>query len=105
MLGKQTPGFLSMSALARFFFRHRELEPVGPTLFRYGFAFSIGLTLFPVAIISLFKFVQTVRVLLQHAGWLSREPGVVLRASPNGPADRAARRLPPRSVHGGLYTP
>ncbi|HEX7121722.1 MAG TPA: hypothetical protein VF178_05065 [Gemmatimonadaceae bacterium] len=24
-----------------------ELEPVGPALFRYGFAFSIGLTLFP----------------------------------------------------------
>jgi hypothetical protein len=33
----------------------REMEPVGPTLFRYGFAFSIGLTLFPVAIISLAK--------------------------------------------------
>jgi hypothetical protein len=42
----------------------REMEPVGPTLFRYGFAFSIGLTLFPVAIISLFKFVQTLRILL-----------------------------------------
>jgi hypothetical protein len=41
----------------------REMEPVGPTLFRYGFAFSIGLTLFPVAIISLFKFVQTLRML------------------------------------------
>ena len=37
----------------------RELEPVGPTLFRYGFAFSIGLTLFPVAIISLAKFLMT----------------------------------------------
>ncbi len=33
----------------------REMEPVGPTLFRYGFAFSIGLTLFPVAIISIVK--------------------------------------------------
>ena len=38
----------------------REMEPVGPTLFRYGFAFSIGLTLFPVAIISLAKFAQIV---------------------------------------------
>lgn len=39
----------------------REMEPVGPTLFRYGFAFSIGLTLFPVAVISLFKFGLTLR--------------------------------------------
>jgi hypothetical protein len=36
----------------------REMEPVGPTLFRYGFAFSIGLTLFPVAIISIAKMAQ-----------------------------------------------
>lgn len=27
-----------------------ELEPVGPALFRYGFVFSIGLTLFPAAL-------------------------------------------------------
>jgi hypothetical protein len=27
-----------------------EFEAVGPALFRYGFAFSIGLTLFPIAI-------------------------------------------------------
>ena len=27
-----------------------ELEPVGPALFRYGFAFSIGLTLLPVGL-------------------------------------------------------
>ncbi len=33
----------------------REMEPVGPTTFRYGFVFSIGLTLFPIAIASLFK--------------------------------------------------
>jgi len=39
------------------------MEPVGPTLFRYGFAFSIGLTLFPVAIISLAKFLLTLRVI------------------------------------------
>jgi hypothetical protein len=38
----------------------REMEPVGPTLFRYGFVFSIGLTLFPVAIISLLKFAMIV---------------------------------------------
>ena len=39
----------------------REMEPVGPTLFRYGFAFSVGLTLFPVAIISLFKLISVLR--------------------------------------------
>ena len=39
----------------------RGMEPVGPTLFRYGFAFSIGLTLFPVAIISMFKFAMLLR--------------------------------------------
>ena len=33
----------------------REMEPVGPTLFRYGFAFSVGLTLFPVAVIAIVK--------------------------------------------------
>lgn len=27
-----------------------EFEAVGPALFRYGFAFSLGLTLFPIAI-------------------------------------------------------
>ena len=33
----------------------REMESVGPTTFRYGFVFSIGLTLFPVAMASIFK--------------------------------------------------
>ena len=42
----------------------RELDPVGPTLFRYGFVFSIGLTLFPVAMISLLKFALLLRVIL-----------------------------------------
>ena len=42
----------------------REMEPVGPTLFRYGFVFSIGLTLFPVAIISLLKLLLLMRVML-----------------------------------------
>ena len=32
-----------------------ELEPVGPALFRYGFAFSIGLTLFPAALMLTWK--------------------------------------------------
>ncbi len=27
-----------------------DYAPVGPTLFRYGFVFSVGLTLFPIAI-------------------------------------------------------
>jgi hypothetical protein len=45
----------------------REMEPVGPTIFRYGFAFSIGLTLMPVAIISIFKFVFTLRWLFGFA--------------------------------------
>ena len=35
-----------------------ELEPVGPALFRYGFVFSIGLTLFPVALLLMFKVVR-----------------------------------------------
>ena len=34
----------------------REMEPVGPTIFRYAFAFSIGLTLLPIALISMAKF-------------------------------------------------
>jgi hypothetical protein len=38
----------------------RGMEPVGPTMFRYGFAFSIGLTLLPVAMISLLKLAMTV---------------------------------------------
>lgn len=41
----------------------RELEPVGPAIFRYGFAFSIGLTLFPVAIASLAKFLMVLRTI------------------------------------------
>ena len=32
-----------------------ELEPVGPALFRYGFAFSIGLTLVPAAVMVMWK--------------------------------------------------
>ena len=31
------------------------LEPAGPALFRYGFAFSVGLTLFPAALMMLWK--------------------------------------------------
>jgi hypothetical protein len=42
----------------------REMEPVGPTLSRYGFAFSMGLTLFPVAMISLLKFSLVLRAIL-----------------------------------------
>ena len=42
----------------------REMEPVGPTLFRYGFAFSVGLTLFPVAMIALLKFALLLRAIL-----------------------------------------
>ena len=42
----------------------REMEPVGPAVFRYGFAFSIGLTLFPVAVASLFKLSMILRALL-----------------------------------------
>lgn len=41
-----------------------RMERVGPTMFRYGFAFSIGLTLFPVAIITLAKFAQIVASIL-----------------------------------------
>jgi hypothetical protein len=37
-----------------------SLEPVGPTLFRYGFVFSVGLTLFPIAIAALDEAVRIV---------------------------------------------
>jgi hypothetical protein len=43
----------------------REMDPVGPALFRYGFVFSIGLTLFPIAIISLAKVTLILRTLFQ----------------------------------------
>ena len=35
-----------------------DFAPVGPTLFRYGFVFAIGLTLFPVGIAALFWVVR-----------------------------------------------
>jgi hypothetical protein len=41
----------------------REMEPVGPALFRYGFVFSIGLTLFPIAIASMLKLSLILRFL------------------------------------------
>ena len=41
----------------------REMEPAGPALFRYGFAFSIGLTLFPLAMASLAKLSLILRFL------------------------------------------
>ena len=41
-----------------------ELEPVGPALFRYGFAFSSGLTLFPIAFVTVFKLARLVSFLL-----------------------------------------
>jgi len=42
----------------------RDTETVGPTLFRYGFAFSAGLTLFPIAIASLLKFSLLLKAIL-----------------------------------------
>ena len=42
----------------------RDTETIGPTLFRYGFAFSAGLTLFPIAIASLLKFSLLLKVIL-----------------------------------------
>lgn len=39
----------------------REMDPVGPAL--YGFVFSIGLTLLPIAIISLAKVTLILRTL------------------------------------------
>ena len=35
-----------------------ELEPVGPALFRYGLAFSIGLTLFPAVLMAGWKLLR-----------------------------------------------
>ena len=42
----------------------RDTETVGPTLFRYGFAFSAGLTLFPIAIASLLKLSLVLKAIL-----------------------------------------
>jgi hypothetical protein len=42
----------------------REMEPVGPTMFRYGFVFSIGLTLFPIGLISMLKAALVLRGIL-----------------------------------------
>ena len=41
----------------------RDTETVGPTLFRYGFAFSAGFTLFPIAIASLLKLSLVLRAI------------------------------------------
>jgi hypothetical protein len=40
---------------------------VGPTLFRYGFAFSVGLTLFPIAMASLLKLSLLLRAIFPGA--------------------------------------
>ena len=42
----------------------RDTETVGPTLFRYGFAFSAGLTLFPIAVASLLKLSLVLKAIL-----------------------------------------
>ncbi len=42
----------------------RDTETVGPTLFRYGFAFSAGLTLFPIAMASLLKLSLVLKAIL-----------------------------------------
>ena len=42
----------------------RDTETVGPTLFRYGFAFSVGLTLFPIAFASLLKLSLLLRAIV-----------------------------------------
>jgi hypothetical protein len=41
-------GFLFESLLARLW--GEEVSPVGPTLFRHGLIFSVGLTLFPIGL-------------------------------------------------------
>ncbi len=44
--------------MTELFIRRRgneSLEPVGPALFRYGFVFSVGLTLFPIAVAAIAK--------------------------------------------------
>jgi hypothetical protein len=56
-----TGGWIAELWLRRLF--GREMDPVGPALFRYGFVFSIGLTLFPIAIISLAKVSVILRTL------------------------------------------
>ena len=38
-----------------------SLEPVGPALFRYGFAFSVGLTLFPLGLAGIDAVIRVLR--------------------------------------------
>jgi hypothetical protein len=45
-----------------------EFNAVGPTLFRYGFAFSIGLTLFPIGMMAMFKALRILSWLFQGQG-------------------------------------
>lgn len=42
----------------------RQADTIGPAIFRYGFVFSIGLTLFPIAVASLAKLTLLLRAWL-----------------------------------------
>jgi hypothetical protein len=57
----------SLGAVADLVARHvggPDWAPVGPTLFRYGFVFSIGLTLLPIPMSVLGTIVELLRALL-----------------------------------------
>ena len=57
-------GFLFESLLARMW--GDEVAPVGPTLFRYGLVFSVGLTLFPIGIAWIAYLANAVQWLISH---------------------------------------
>ena len=52
-------GFAIEALLERMY--GQDVAPVGPTLFRHGLVFSVGLTLFPIAIATMSWFVMAVR--------------------------------------------
>ncbi len=56
-------GFVTEAAMQRAW--HEETPRVGPALFRQGLVFSVGLTLFPVALMSIGWGVQVLRWILR----------------------------------------
>jgi hypothetical protein len=55
-------GFVTEAAMQRMW--HEETPRVGPALFRQGLVFSIGLTLFPIALMGIAYAVQVLKWLL-----------------------------------------
>jgi len=56
-------GFVTEAAMQRVW--HEETPPVGPALFRQGLIFSVGLTLFPIALMGIGWGVQVLKWILR----------------------------------------